>query len=174
MHYFILIICSIRWDTAGRYFPKVQHQLWATPDTHLLMDQAFVLVKWSFIRIVIKYLNMNIWTFHFKVYRANKWSDKIKSHFLYRFVFPLTVGKFKSSHDNSLTRDFKKFSFFIWIELLSVHNGYWNYSSALLSDPYYFGGGVGFSILGLILSHNEPQIQMSQELCSALSLLLYL
>ena len=29
-------------------------------DRHLLMEQAFVLVKWSFIRIVIKYLNMNI------------------------------------------------------------------------------------------------------------------
>ena len=33
--------------------------------------------------------------------------------------------------------------------------------------PHYFGGGVG-----LTLSPKEPQIQLSQELCSALSLLL--
>ena len=93
VHYFILIICSIRWDTAGRYFPKVRHQLRATPDTHLLMDQAFVLVKWSFIRIVIKYLNMNIWNMSFQGSQS-KTSETIKSYFLYTFAF-LTVGKLK-------------------------------------------------------------------------------
>ena len=101
VHYFILIICSIRWDTAGRYFPKVRHQLRATPDTHLLMDQAFVLVKWSFIRIVIKYLNMNIWNISFQG-SPSKTSETIKSYFLYTFAF-LTVGKLKvkSDHENS-------------------------------------------------------------------------
>ena len=100
LHYFVLLICSISWDAAGRYFPaKDSHQLRATPDTHLLMDQAFVLVKWSFIRIVIKYLNMK--HEHFISRFTEQTSETRKITFSVHIHIPLTVGKFKSNHNNN-------------------------------------------------------------------------
>ena len=97
---FCPFICSISWDAAGRYFPaKDSHQLRATPDTHLLMDQAFVLVKWSFIRIVIKYLNMK--HEHFISRFTEQTSETRKITFSVHIHIPLTVGKFKSNHNNN-------------------------------------------------------------------------
>ena len=101
LQYFVLLICSISWDpAAGRYFPaKDSHQLRATPDTHWLMDRAFVLVKWSFIRIVIKYLNMK--HEHFISRFTEQTSETRNITYSVHIHIPLTVGKFKWNHNNN-------------------------------------------------------------------------
>ena len=103
------------------------------------MEQAFVLVKWSFIRIVIKYLNMNIsfqgprfskansiqnekitFSLHAKLWENWNWNISTNSWFWVIFRLRLIRG----------------LQLIIAIEIIHP-----------LSDPDYFGGGVGEHIL---------------------------